>query len=98
MFDLNNIAFSLDVCLFHAIHLTLPITKKKYAENLLHYTQLFLKGNVFIGEWGLFGADVFLRYSWFFVRGNFVIGGVECTISFKPWFGPNWAKFFLAQI
>ena len=53
--------------------------KKKYAEILLCYRQLFIKGNVFIGEWGIFGAEVFLHYSRFFVKGDFVIGRVECT-------------------
>ena len=64
---------------------SLPITldsaynkKKKYAENLLHYGWLFFKGNVFIGEWGIFGAEVFLRYSRFFIKGDFIIGRVEC--------------------
>ena len=36
--------------------------EKKYAEILLCYRQLFIKGNVFIGERGIFGAEVFLRY------------------------------------
>ena len=58
--------------------------EKKYAEILLHYRLLFIKGNVFIGEWGIFGTEVFLHYSWFFVKGNFVIGGVECTIPMQP--------------
>ena len=52
--------------------------KKKYVEILLHYRQLFIKGDVFIGEWGIFGAEVFLHYSQFFIKGDFVIGGVEC--------------------
>ena len=60
------------------LYLTLPIMKKKYVEILLHYRWLFVKGNVFIGEWGIFGAEVFLCYSQFFIKGNFVIGGVEC--------------------
>ena len=59
------------------IHSTLPIIEKKYVEILLHYRQLFIKGNVFKGEWGIFGAKVFLHYSQFFVKGNFIIGGVE---------------------
>ena len=37
--------------------------EKKYAEILLCYRQLFIKGNVFIGEWDVFGAEVFLHYS-----------------------------------
>ena len=50
-------------------------------EILLHYRLLFIKGDVFISEWGIFGAEVFLHYSQFFVKGNFIIGGVECTIE-----------------
>ena len=53
--------------------------RKKYAKILLSYRQLFVKGDVFIGEWGIFGVEVFLRYGQFFVKGDFVIGGVECT-------------------
>ena len=53
--------------------------EKKYVEILPHYSWLFIKGDVFIGEWGIFGAEVFLRYSQFFVKGDFIIGGVECT-------------------
>ena len=52
--------------------------EKTYAEILLCYRWLFIKGDVFIGEWGIFGAEVFLCYSLFFIKGNFVIGGVEC--------------------
>ena len=52
--------------------------KKKYAEILLHYSQLFIKDDVFIGEWDAFGAEVFLCYSQFFIKGNFFIGRVEC--------------------
>ena len=47
---------------------------------LLCYRWLFVKGDVFIGEWGMFGAEVFLHYSQFFVKGNFIIGGVECML------------------
>ena len=36
-------------------------------------------GNVFIGEWGIFGAEVFLHYSQFFIKGHFIIGRVECN-------------------
>ena len=56
------------------VHSTPPIMKKKYAEILLCYRQLFIKDDVFIGEWGIFGAKVFLRYSQFFVKGDFIIG------------------------
>ena len=51
------------------LHSTLPITKK-YVEILLHYRQLFVKGNVFIGEWGIFGAEIFLHYSHFLLKAT----------------------------
>ena len=59
------------------IHSTLSITKKNMI--LLHYKWLFIKGDVFIGEWSIFGEEVFLHYSRFFIKGDFVIGGVECS-------------------
>ena len=40
--------------------------------------QLFIKGNVIIGEWGIFGVEIYLHYSQFFIKGDFIIGGVEC--------------------
>ena len=46
---------------------------------LLHYRWLFIKGNVFISEWGKSGVEIFLHYSRFFVKGDFIIGGVECN-------------------
>ena len=52
--------------------------EKKYAEILLCYRWLFIKGNVFIGEWGIFDTEVFLHYSQFFIKGDFIIGRVEC--------------------
>ena len=52
--------------------------KKKYTEIFLHYRLLFVKGDVFIGEWEIFGAEVFLCYSQFFVKGDFIKDGVEC--------------------
>ena len=52
---------------------------KKYDEVLHHYRWLFIKGNVIIGAWGIFGVEVFLCYSQFFIKGDFVIGGVECN-------------------
>ena len=52
--------------------------EKKYAKILLCYRQLFIKGDVFIGVCGIFGADISLCYSRFFVKGDFVIGGVDC--------------------
>ena len=60
------------------VHSALPITKKKYAEILLHYRQLFIKGNVIIGKWGIFGMEIFLRYSRFFIKSKFIIDGAEC--------------------
>ena len=30
----------------------------------------------------MFGAEVFLCYSQFFVKGDFIIGGDECTVDF----------------
>ena len=39
-------------------------------------------GDVFIDEWGIFGAEVFLHYSRFFVKGDFVIGGAACNCYF----------------
>ena len=39
-----------------------------------------MKGNVFIGERGIFGAEVLLCYRQFFIKSNFVIGGVECIV------------------
>ena len=55
--------------------------EKKYADILLRYRWLFVKGNVIIGEWDIFGVEVFLCYSQFFVKDNFIIGGVECTFG-----------------
>ena len=40
---------------YYIIHPTQPIIKK-YVEILLHYRWLFIKGNVIIGEWGIFGV------------------------------------------
>ena len=37
--------------------------EKTYAESLLHYGWLFIKGNVITGEWGIFGVQIFLCYS-----------------------------------
>ena len=48
---------------------------------LLHYRWFFVKGNIFISEWGIFGVEIFLRYSRIFVKGNFVIGRVECICT-----------------
>ena len=62
---------------------------KKYAEILVHYRWLFVKGNVFIGELGIFGAEVFLCYSQFFIKGDFIIGGVECSLMSVS---GNWYK------
>ena len=61
--------------------------EKKYAEILLRYRQLFVKGDVFIGVCGIFGADIFLHYSRFFVKGDFVICGVECMYVYTKILG-----------
>ena len=60
--------------------------KKKYADILLCYRWLFVKSDVFIGEWGIFGAKVFLLYSQYFIKGDFIIGRVEsikCLTFFR---------------
>ena len=62
------------------IHPTLPEMKKKYVEIFLHYRQVFVKGDIFIGEWEIFGAEVFLHYSQFFIKGDFVIDGIGVYI------------------
>ena len=51
---------------------------EKNVEILLHYRQLFIKGDVILGEWGIFGMEFFLHYSQFFIKGDFIIGRVEC--------------------
>ena len=43
-------------CNYTQLHLK---QKKKSADILLHYRQLFVKGNVIIGEWGIFGVETF---------------------------------------
>ena len=50
---------------------TLLIMKKKYAEIFHHNRPLYIKGDVFIGEW-----DIFVQR--FLIKGNFIIGRVEC--------------------
>ena len=62
----------------HTFTLNSACNKKKYAEILLRYMWLFVKGDVFIGKRGIFGAEVFLCYRQFFIKNDFVIGGVEC--------------------
>ena len=47
-------------------------------EILLCYRWFFVKGDVFIGERGIIGAEVFLCYRQFFIKSDFIIGGVEC--------------------
>ena len=64
--------------MFSQMACTLSYNEKKYAEILLNYRQLFVKGNVIIGEWGIIGAEILFRYSQFFIKCNFVIGGVVC--------------------
>ena len=49
---------------------------------------LFIKSDVFIGEWSVFGAEVFLHYSQFFIKGDFVIGRVECMCR-PMWLHPK---------
>ena len=49
----------------------------------LHYRWLFIKDDTFIGEWEIFGAEVFLCHSQFFIKGNFIIDGGECTNTLK---------------
>ena len=44
--------------------------EKKYVEILLHYRQLFIKGDVIIGEWGIFGLEIFLHYSQFLLKAT----------------------------
>ena len=66
------------LCLMIYITLDSAYNEKNYAEILLRYRQLFVKGNVFIGEWGIFGVEVFLHYRQFFIKGDFIIGRVEC--------------------
>ena len=69
------------MCIFQALRTTLnsAYNEKKYAEILLRYRWLFVKGDLFIGE------QVYLvrRYCFvigdFSLKGDFVIGGVECT-------------------
>ena len=51
--------------------------EKKYAEIFLHYRWLFIKGDVFIGEWEILFVEVFLHYSQFFIKGDFIVDGVE---------------------
>ena len=52
--------------------------KKNMWRFLLCYMWLFIKGYVFIGEWGIFDAEVILHYSQFSIKGDFVRGRVEC--------------------
>ena len=47
-------------------------------EILFNYRWLFIKGDIIIGEWGIFGVEIFLCYNQFFIKGNFIIGRVEC--------------------
>ena len=54
--------------------------EKKYAKILLYYGWLFIKGDIIIGEWGIFGVEIFFHYSQFFIKGDIVIGRVECNM------------------
>ena len=62
------------------ITLNSAYNEKKYVEIFLHYRQLFLKGDVIIGERGIFGVELFLLYSQCFVQDDFIIGRVECIV------------------
>ena len=62
-----------------AFTLNSAYNEKKYVEILPRYRWLFVKGDVFIGEMGIFDAEVFLHYNQFFIKGDFIIGRVECT-------------------
>ena len=42
--------------------------EKTYVEILPHYRLLFVKGDVIIGEWGIFGVEIFLCYSHFLLK------------------------------
>ena len=44
--------------LFLIYTLNSTYNEKKYVEVFLHYRQLFIKGDIFIGEWEIFGAEV----------------------------------------
>ena len=66
------------------IHSTPPIMKKKM-QIFLPYRQLFVKSDISIGEWEIFSAEVFLCYSWFFIKDDFIIDGVECTMVPLEW-------------
>ena len=64
-------------------------------EIFLHYRWLFIKGDVFIGEWEIFGVEIFLRYSRFFVKGDFVIDGVECITCTQS---EGYAVFYMKHV
>ena len=74
----NEVFYTKDLLPTRVTTLNSAYNKKKYAEILLHYRWLFVKGDVFIGVWHVFGTEVFLHYSQFFVKGDFIIGRVEC--------------------
>ena len=71
--------FYLNGCITKRLHSTPPITKKKYAEIFLRYRWLFIKSNVVIGEWKIYGAELSFLYSRFFRQRQLHIGGV-CVI------------------
>ena len=48
---------------FNRSTLNSAYNEKKYAENLLCYRQLFIKGHILFSEWGIFGVEIFLHYS-----------------------------------
>ena len=50
--------------------------EKKICGDFASLQTAFCKGDVIIGEFCISGAEIFLCYSQFFVKGNFIIGGV----------------------
>ena len=70
----------------------MPLTKNMWKFCFINFW-LFIKGDIIIGEWGIFGVENFLCYSQFFVKDNFIIGGVECPLSKCRYFhGQNFAN------
>ena len=55
--------------------------KKKYAEILLHYRQLFIKGNIIIGEWKYLVWKFSFIIADFSLNATLFIGGVECMLQ-----------------
>ena len=74
MYKPNDLLYSVMVHTLNSAY-----NEKKYVKIFLRYRQLFVKGNLIIGEWRILGAEIFLQFSRFFVKGDFVIGGVELS-------------------